>query len=298
MRTITGGETLTTQLECFPCFVRQALICLGTGDYSDTLRHEVVRTALREAQGADMSRSPAHFTSGLHRTIRAMLGGDPFAEIKSRYNRIALELYPGLKTTVAESPDPLATAARLAVAGNIIDFGIFTSVDIEGTVALALNEPFAVDHMEEFRTAMLNADDILCLLDNAGEAVFDRLLIEELLSMGKRVTAVVKGGPVLNDCTMDDARETGLDTLCPVVDNGSDAVGTILEDVSPEFRALFDRSALVISKGQGNFETLLGASMPEGGPDIFYLFQSKCEVVSRFLDVPQRSMLLARGGVQ
>jgi uncharacterized protein with ATP-grasp and redox domains len=298
MRTFTGGKTFTTQLECFPCFVRQALICLGTGDHPEALRHKVVRTTLAEAQKADMSRSPAHFTSGLHRRIRDMLGGDPFAEIKSRYNRIALELYPGLKRTVAESPDTLATAARLAVAGNIIDFGIFTSVDIEGTVARALDEPFAVDHMEEFRTAVRGSADVLYLLDNAGEAVFDRLLIEEFLAMGKRVTVAVKGGPVLNDCTVDDARQTGLDTLCPVVDNASDAVGTILEDVSPEFRALFDRSALVVSKGQGNFETLLGETLPQNGPDIFYLFQSKCEVVSRFLDVAPRAMLVARGGAR
>jgi uncharacterized protein with ATP-grasp and redox domains len=286
------GE-LRTRLECFPCFVRQALICLSNGDHPEELRLEVVRTVLREAQEADMSKSPAHFTSGMHRIIRQMLGGDPFSEIKSRYNRIALGLYPRLRETVAQGPDPFATAARLAVAGNIIDFGIFTSVDIEGTVERALNEPFAAGHMEEFRAAVEGSGEILYLLDNAGEAVFDRLLIEELAGMGKQVTAVVKGGPVLNDCTLDDARESGLEGLCEVIGNGSDAVGTILEDTSEEFRARFEKDGvLIVSKGQGNFETLLGTQR-----NIFYLFQSKCEVVSRFLNVPGGAMLLVGNGV-
>jgi uncharacterized protein with ATP-grasp and redox domains len=227
-----------------------------------------------------------------------MLGGDPFKEVKQRYNKIALGLYESLKKKIAQSEDPLETAARLAIAGNVIDFGIYSAIDIEGTVERALGEPLSVDHTAAFKEAVKRAKDVLYLLDNAGEAVFDRLLIEELISQGKKVTAVVKAAPIINDCTMEDAREVGLAEVCEVVDNGSDAVGTILETTSEEFRKFYEGAGLVISKGQGNFETLLdqrGTSSPLGDPpkkEIYFLFQSKCGVVSRVLGLPEGSMLL------
>ncbi len=288
MQRFLEDKRILTQLECFPCFLRQTLICLDAGDYPEQLRQDVMRNVLEEARHADMNESPAHFTSGMHRRIRGMLGDDPYVSLKARYNRIAMELYTDMKRTIKQSSHRLSTAARLAVAGNIIDFGIFRFVDIDGTIHRALNEPFIVDHSEQFEDAVREADKVLYLLDNAGEIVFDRLLIEELVRRGKRVTAVVKGSPVLNDCTMADAGETGITQLCEVLDNGSDAVGTILEMVSDEFRQRFhENGTLIISKGQGNFETLLGSDR-----NIFYLFQSKCEVVSRTLDVPEGAMLL------
>jgi uncharacterized protein with ATP-grasp and redox domains len=214
---------------------------------------------------------------------------DPFKEIKSEYNQIALRLYPSLKTIVEESPDPLWTCTRLAIAGNVIDFGIFSSVDIEGTIHKALNNKLAVDDYISFRNAISIADEILYLTDNAGEIVFDRLLIENLISLGKKVKAVVKGSPVINDSTIEDAKESGLIRVCEVIDNGSEAVGTILEWTSTAFQRIFENAQLVISKGQGNFETLLGIEKK-----IFFLFQSKCNVVSKEIGLSTGSMLLKK----
>lgn len=282
-----SNKRMRVHPECFPCFMKQCLIAISQAGTNGVDENAVMRAAMRDVLEADLGRSPAHATTNMHRTLRRMLGGDPFREIKSRYNRIALGLCDSLREKIRESGDPLLTASRLAIAGNVIDFGIYTSVDIEGTIERALNEPLAVDHFDSFREAVVRADDIVYLLDNAGEAVFDRLLIEELIREGKKVTAVVKASPVINDCTMEDARETGLTEVCTVVDNGSDAVGTILETTSEEFRSLYDGAGLVISKGQGNFETLMGE-----GREIFFLFQSKCGVVSRVLGLPVGSMLL------
>src|SRR4030043_355718 len=123
-----------------------------------------------------------------------------------------------LKTTIEKSPDPLWISTRLAIAGNVIDFGIFTSVDIEGAIRKALNNQLAVDDYSSFKNAISIADKILYLTDNAGEIVFDRLLIETLIQLGKEVKAVVKGSPVINDSTMDDAEESGLTEVCDVID--------------------------------------------------------------------------------
>lgn len=288
---LTKGTAFTVAPECYPCFLRQAAIALEAAGSDEASGRRVMKAVLREVEGADPGKSPAHATTLMHRTIRRMTGGDPFRGIKREYNEKALRLYPGLRRLVKESPEPLETAAKLAIAGNVIDFGIYKAVDIEGTVKRALEEPLAVDGLREFREAVDRAGGILFLLDNAGEAVFDRILIETLSALGKRVTAVAKGSPVINDCTVEDARQAGIDGPAELTDNGSDAVGTILETTTQGFRDRFQKAEMIISKGQGNFETLM-----ERTENIFFLFQSKCRVLSRFLGLPQGSMLLVPGG--
>jgi uncharacterized protein with ATP-grasp and redox domains len=280
---------MRVHLDCFPCFLRQSLIALRLGTRDKALQEVILKSVLEDIRSADTSKPPAFTTTFIHRKIRQMLGKDPFKEIKSEYNQVALKLYPSLKTAVEESPDPLWTAARLAIAGNVIDFGIFTSIDIEGTIRRALDGQLAVDDYGVFTDAVSTSDKILYLTDNAGEIVFDRLLIEALVSSGKKVEAVVKGSPVINDSTTEDAIESGLTSVCEVIDNGSEAVGTMLDWVSPSFRQKFKDAQLIISKGQGNFETLTGFEKK-----IFFLFQSKCDVVSKELGLSIGSMLLKK----
>lgn len=227
---------MRVHLDCFPCFLRQTIIALRYGTKDTELQEKVLKAVLDEIERADTSRPPAYTTTFIHRKIRRLLQRDPFKEIKSEYNQIALRLYPFLKRMVLESSDPLWTASRLAIAGNVIDFGIFTSVDIEGTIKRALHSPLTVDEYQSFKAALSDVQEILYLLDNAGEIVFDRILIETIASYGKRVLAVVKGASVINDCTEADAIETGLSEVCEVIDNGSDAVGTILEWTSDDFQ--------------------------------------------------------------
>jgi uncharacterized protein with ATP-grasp and redox domains len=276
-------------LDCFPCFLRQSLIALRHGSKDKELQEQILKAVLEDIQNVDTSKPPAYVTTFIHRKIRRLLQKDPFREIKSEYNQKALNLYPSLKRSVQKSPDPLLTASRLAVAGNVIDFGILTSVDIEGTVERALNSPFAVEDYPSFKSALSDTTEILYLLDNAGEIVFDRILIEAIQSFGKKVTAVVKGSAIINDCTYEDALETALTEVCEVIDNGSDAVGTIVEWTSPAFQQRYRQSPLIISKGQGNFETV---SEPQKA--IFYLFQSKCDVVSKELGLSLGSMILSK----
>jgi len=302
---------MRVSLDCFPCFLRQAIIALRLGTNDVSLQKAILKSTLEDIQRTDTSKPPAFTTTFIHRKIRRMLGMDPFKDIKSEYNQIALKLYPSLKTTIENSPDPLWTGVRLAIAGNVIDFGIFTplekklrplgggkkrvaltgftSIDIEGTISKALNSKIAVDDYNSLKDAVSSADEILYLTDNAGEIVFDRLLIETLIQFGKKVKAVVKGSPVINDSTMEDARESGLTKICEIMDNGSEAVGTILDWTSSTFQKTFKDAQLIISKGQANFETLIGTEKK-----LFFLFQSKCDVVSKELSLSTGSMLLKK----
>ena len=280
---------MTVYLDCFPCFLRQSIIALRLGTRDELLQERILKNILPEIQIADISKPPAYTTTFIHRKIRQLLGKDPFKELKCEYNKIALGLYPSLELMVSQSQDSLWTATRLAIAGNVIDFGIYTSVDIEGAIRKAINHPLAVDEFDIFKNAISEADSILYLADNAGEIVFDKILIEILISMGKKVTVVVKGSPVINDSTLEDALEAGLIGICEVIDNGSDAVGTILPWTSSTFQKQFENAELIISKGQGNFETVTGIQK-----NIFFLFQAKCDVVSKELNLLKGSMLLKK----
>ncbi|HXX81253.1 MAG TPA: ARMT1-like domain-containing protein [Thermodesulfovibrionales bacterium] len=280
---------MRVHLDCFPCFLRQSIIALRLGTRDAAVQEKILKAVLQDVEQSDTSRPPAYVTTFIHRKIRQLLQQDPFSQIKSEYNQIALCLYPFLRKMVQESSDPLWTASRLAVAGNVIDFGIFTSVDIEGTVKRALHSPFAVDEYHAFKDALSETEEVLYLLDNAGEIVFDRILIETMVSHGKRVVAVVKGSPVLNDCTRVDAIEIGLPEVCEIIDNGSDGVGTIIEWTSGDFQKRYAQMQFIISKGQGNFETV-----SDPMKTMVYLFQSKCEVVSRELGLSLGSMILKR----
>lgn len=286
---------MKTHLDCFPCFLKQTLIAVRLGTKDEMIQVNVLKSVVDEIKTVDMSMPPAYFTTFLHRKIRQLLGKDPFKEIKSEYNQIALGLYHELKKRVYSSRDPLWTATRLAIAGNVIDFGIFTSVDIIGTIEKALHGPITVDEYKSFKDSVEKNSEVFYLLDNAGEILFDRILIEVLTEMGKKVKAVVKGHAVLNDSTIDDAKEVGLTDICEIIDNGSDCIGTILEFTSSEFNKNFKSADLIISKGQGNFETLYVPEIISDRQDIFFLFQSKCDVVSKELGLSNGSMLLMKG---
>ncbi|MEO5358406.1 MAG: ARMT1-like domain-containing protein [Nitrospirae bacterium YQR-1] len=248
---------------------------------------EILKSVTEDIQRADLNKPPAYATSFIYRKVKAMTGEDPYRVLKKQYNEIALSLYPKLRSRVLNHENPLWIASRLAIAGNIIDFGIYQNIDIEGTVERALRDHIEVDHFQCFSKEIQKHREILYLLDNAGEIVFDLLLIEVLTGMGKAVTAVVKGAPVINDVTMEDARDVGLTDMCRVIDNGSDAVGTLTEFCSSAFVDEFNRHGLIISKGQGNFETLI-----ETDKNNFFLFQAKCDVVAKALKLQTGAMLL------
>jgi uncharacterized protein with ATP-grasp and redox domains len=198
-----------------------------------------------------------------------------------------MELLPTLRAKVEAAKDPLLMAARLAIAGNVIDMGVdgsLTEADVREALEQALKEPFFAEE-DRFREAISKAKSILYLADNAGEIVLDRLLVEQLLL--NQITLVVRGSPVLNDATLIDAQMVGLDKIVEVIDNGSDAPGTILGDCNQEFRQRFAKADLIIAKGQGNFETLSN----EPG-NIFFLFKVKCAVIADLVNQPIGTQML------
>jgi uncharacterized protein with ATP-grasp and redox domains len=282
---------MKTYLDCIPCFVHQAVEASRFVTDDVDMHEKLVRHVLQLTAGMNMNRPPPEIGQAIHRKLRELTGvEDPYREPKRRFTRLALDMLPHLAALVKRAPDPLASAVRLAIAANIIDLAAGrnpSEAEVRGALENALTEPFVGD-LEDFRRAAGKAGSILYLADNAGEIVVDRLLIEEL-GPG-RVTVAVRGAAVINDATLTDAQEAGVHELAAVIDNGSDAPGTILDDCSEPFRRRFSEADLVVAKGQGNFETLSDAAR------VFFLFKVKCPVVSEHVGLPAGTHILRRLG--
>jgi len=283
---------MRTYLDCIPCFIRQSLDAARHATEDVYIHQKVVRGVIGLANNLDMSQSPPVIGQKIHRLIRELAGvEDPYHNVKQQFNNLALKLYSEMRNSVVESENRLETAVRLAIAGNIIDFGVNSTLqesELEKTISQCLSEKLTDMQIEPFRKAIDEAEDIFYLADNAGEIVFDRLLIEQLPI--ERITVAVKGEPVINDATMEDANLAGLTRIVEVIDNGSDAPGTILETCSQNFCNRFENADLIIAKGQGNYETLSNVDK-----NIFFILKAKCPVIARDLGCKVGEMILRRG---
>ena len=271
-------------LDCFPCFMRQALDAARMATDDQAAQREVLDRVAALLPTIPPRATPIDMGQLIHRLVREVTGvADPYAEVKRESNDLGLRLYPALKEQVKGADDPLLTALKIAAAGNIIDFGPRMAVDgdnsleriLSDSFAHALEEGISPSEYDAFTAQLAETDEVLYLGDNTGEIVCDRILIEELVRRGKRVTFVVRGAPTINDATLSDAVYVGLDRAATLITNGSDAPGTRLSDCSQEFLEAFGSAKLIISKGQGNFEGL--SEVP--GP-IFFLFKVKCPVIA------------------
>jgi len=284
---------MKTFFDCIPCIVRQTLDSVRLVSSDEVLHERLLREVLRSAAEMDLDRTPPEMIQSIHRRIRDLTDhNDPYKQIKDSLNRAALDLYPTLRTWVDESNNFLETAARLAISGNVIDFGVnsqLSETDIRQSCMHALSTSLD-GNVDEFWDAVCNAQKILYLADNAGEIVFDRLLIEQMPL--EKITVVVRGFPVINDATIADAEDTGITELVEVIENGSDAPGTILADCSESFVKRFNEADLIIAKGQGNYETLRKTDK-----DIYFLLKIKCPVIARDIGCQIDSLVMRRSAM-
>lgn len=282
---------MRTYTECIPCFVRQAHDALQQVVDDESVVHQTLQRVLREAAQFPLERTPPAMAQITHRIIREETGSsDPYKTIKSESTRMALQLMEEARAVIAGSINPFTMALRFSIAGNIMDFALASNwnrLDLENFIERTRLHPLDERETEKLRKAVRRIRSILVLGDNAGETVFDKLLIEQMGDA--QIFYAVKGSPVINDATLEDARAAGLDQVAELVENGSDAPGTLLEDCSASFRRLFDKAELVVAKGQANYETLCNASRP-----IFFLTQVKCPVIGRDLDKPVGSWVVLK----
>ena len=220
---------MKTALECIPCFVRQAMEAVEMSATDDLQSEQLLRRLLHEIADADWAVMPVTIAQRVQRLVRDETGkADPYRPLKDRMNRIALDLLPALAKGARQHADPREAVVRLAIAGNLLDAGSKVRLapeDLSTRLNTVWDMPLVGSVTDLFRAA----DDARCILylaDNAGEIVFDRLLIEALPV--EKITVVVRGAPVINDATLEDAETAGIPQIVPVIAKGSDAPGTLV----------------------------------------------------------------------
>jgi len=276
---------MKTYLDCYPCLLRQALSAARRAGVSENQQHRILLQTMEELSAFPSGSTPPQLAYRIHQQVQRLSNTiDPYKDDKDQATQHALALYPELKKKVSEASDPLEMGIRIAIAGNIIDLGVAESYDLEATLQRVLTQPLAINDLESLRSALACSKSVLYLADNAGETVFDRVLIE---CLNLPVTYVVKAGPIINDATHEDAIAAGIDQVAKIIDNGSNAPGTLLDQCSELFRKDFSQADIVIAKGQANYESLSNCSAP-----LFFLLQAKCNVIARDLGITEGGTVL------
>ena len=272
---------------CIPCISKQ-IMKIAQLVYDDTnLQMNLMRFGVNFLSSIDWNKSALEIISLLYKELHEKFEiYDPYKDIKVKSNEMMLSLINSLRGYLERADDPLRVTLKLSVAGNIIDYGTERTFDAIKTIERVLNTDFYIDDYKILREKLSSSKKILMIGDNAGEIVLDKILVELLRRMGLEVYYMVRAHPVINDATMEDAIQIGMDKLAKIVELDISGVGrgiryTEIEDYMKSFD-------IILSKGQGNFELFSDLK----NENIFFLLMVKCDVISYYINAPIGSSIL------
>ena len=270
---------MKSEVECSKCFCDSLFHQLGKLDVSGEEKIEISKEVMRMICEADFTQPPPLIAARVNEIISAHGDGfEPFKREKELSTKYAHELLENIRPELEKLSDPFEAYVLLAIAGNIIDFGVDCNFDLNSArekIIHSLSEPFDRNAMNLLRKKMEEAENILYIMDNCGEAVFDTLLVS---LHQEKITLAVRGKPILNDITRAEVEPSGFQNI-RVIDTGDFTPGISLTASSKQFMDAYRSADLIIAKGQGNFETLCDDS----DRPVFFLFRAKCPVVIRKL---------------
>ncbi|QTL98885.1 DUF89 family protein [Iocasia frigidifontis] len=268
------------EFDCIPCIYRQVLEASRMVTDDQELIREILNEFSRMIPELESDLSAPVLVSRIQDYLKEVSGKkDPYYKFKEANLKLALNHYSDVEKNIVNAEDLLLAALIISAMGNSIDAGVSLKVDIAGNLARAVEYGFKYSDYQHFKKEVEKADRLLIIADNTGEAVFDRLLIRELDKFELEIIYAVRDKPILNDVTLKEARQLGIDKLCQLISSGCDTPGTVMERASEEFLNVFSEADIVISKGQGNLEGLMGTSRP-----IYYLLKIKCDLIASRLD--------------
>ena len=278
--------------ECGACFLRQAKEAMDLSTDDEMLKLELTAEIFEFLSNNFTKDTNSNKTGSiLHNMIKQKTGcRDPYFREKIEGNEIALKYLPDVKK-ILKQDDSLENYVKIAIIGNILDFGAFTlEDDIESVIKSSLKKELTVKDIVEFENSLKNHDKVLYLADNTGEIVFDKLLLSKIKEYNLDITIAVKSEPILNDACMKEALDAGLDEFGEIVEIGAGTVGYVDSEISEEFREIFENHKFIISKGMGNYEGLTEIDLVD--KDIFFLLCAKCNTISNDIGVNLHDMLL------
>lgn len=268
-------------LDCLPCMLKQVLEASRMATEDTAVQEKILIEATGIISDYKKYACSPDLALAMHQTVKKFTGNtDPYEIIKSKDIKAAKEVYPFLKSFLQEKSNNLYWALKIAATGNNIDSAIYNNIDVKDCIKNEIEKNFSICDVDSFENKLKKAETVLLIGDNSGETVFDKVLAEYLLQFSVKVIYAVRNNPIINDTTIKEAYESGLDSCTTIISTGCDAPGAILEKCSNEFINLFNTSDLVISKGQGNYEAL-----SDCGRNMFFLLKAKCPVISKKLGV-------------
>jgi uncharacterized protein with ATP-grasp and redox domains len=268
------------QLDCMPCFLRQALEASRIVTNDPRLQTEIIQEVLTVIGRFDAYRYGPEVGREVHAIVKRLTGvTDPYRQIKRNNLKLAEDYYPDLKHYLFGKGGGVEWALKIAAVGNNLDAAIYQEVTDVKLLDRELEKEFAVCDLKQWEQRLRTAKKLLIIGDNSGETVFDRVLIEQLAYLD--VTYAVRSAPIINDVTLEDALAARLDQYARIIVSGCDAPGLILNECNAEFVQAYQQADLVLSKGQGNYETLAETT----GREIFFLLKAKCPVIAADLGV-------------
>lgn len=280
---------MKTSYNCVPCFFRQIEHTISFTKIDSAKKAKLIRSILKQLAKFNFALPPTVFGRIIYKTITKHSGvKDIFVREKINAEK-QLEKYSAwLIKLINQAKDPLHAAARFACAANTIDFGAGRNPDLAELLEELRHIPLTLDHYHIFKAKLKKAKLICFLGDNCGETFFDRFFIQTLKRYYPKLKAVyaVRSAPIINDAVLADAYRVGLNKVATVMPSGSDCPGLLLTEMSDKFRKIYRAADIIVSKGQGNFE-----SLEDNRKDIFYLFKTKCPTVSQYLDLPLNALL-------
>ena len=276
------------QFDCLPCIFRQVLDASRMVTDDRDLIKEILDEYSELVPQIDFKIMGPTLGAKGQQIIKDKLEiEDPYLEFKKKHMKLAQELYPEVEKIVADADDSLFVALIMSAMGNAIDAGMSLDIDVAQNIKAAVQNGFVKSDFDLLTDKLESAEQILIIGDNAGEAIFDQLLIQELKAYDLEIIYAYRDQPILNDVTIKEIKEIGIDQLADqVLSSGCHTPGTILADTTAEFREIYDKADIVISKGQGNFEGL-----SEVKRDIFFLLKAKCKLVAELLAVEQGDLV-------
>jgi len=276
---------MKTFLDCLPCMMSQVLRAGRMATNDEKKNKKILDNVGAMMKDIHLENIPPETGDIIYKEVSKITGViDPYKKIKESNIQEALSLYPELKEIIRKSDNKLLTAIRIAIVGNVIDLGVGKEFNIVEDVKEILQQEFGILDFNEFEKHLEKANIILYLGDNAGESVFDKILIEEL---NKPVIYVVRDIPVINDVTYQDAVDSGIDEVAEIISSGSSAPAVILTLCNENFLEKFNSSNMVISKGQGNYEGLSNVDR-----SVFFLLKAKCHVIANDLNAKENDIIL------
>ncbi|ADQ14459.1 damage-control phosphatase ARMT1 family protein [Halanaerobium hydrogeniformans] len=265
--------------ECYSCILRQGYEAATMVTDNDDVIREILSEICSELAKLDPTISPPEFIAIVHQIIKKKTGvEDPYAKIKAKNMKTSLQIYPKVEKIVSNSDDPLLASLVMSAVGNSIDTAVGLEVDIVKNIEKSLQTGLNYSDYGLLKEELDQADNVLIIADNTGEAVFDRLLLKELNKLDMKITYVVRSKAVLNDITIRDAKKLNIDSMAEVIESGTFTPGVILSQCNDNFKNIYYNSDLIISKGQGNLEGLSNA-----GENIFFLLKAKCKFIEFIL---------------